>query len=476
MLNNNKEDLINIGDIFMYSLLKNPDRIAVIYGDKKYSYKEIAELISGFQYTFLKKINYLPNIVAFKLSNSVEYVVTYFALTLMGIVIQPIYDSSEIKEIKNVLKASGAQFLISEKKLDLGENVTVLKKIPLFHEKHKKIINIKQSRDKMAILLTSSGTTNDPKVIAHSHYNMIVNCQMHVNSIHLKQGSLGLVTLPLAFGYANLTSLLSHFYVNGGIILYSELSFIPKVASLLEQYPVNDFTAVPVIITGLTYFYSKRKKKINNIKEIKVLFGGGTITENNYIQFKNIFNQNVKIIQTYGCTECGPRISTKIIGATYDSKNLGRPFPQIKVQIKNINNKGWGEIEVLTPTKMLGYMKNGYLDIDKNKNFLPGDICKINSEGEIIFCSRKGNVLKHHGFNIVADEIENYIYNNVNAEFTVKLYQQNDLLILDVQAKDKDILTKIKSVIKQLPMQKRPDIFHTVNLIERTKNNKIRRN
>lgn len=394
----------------------------------------------------------------------------------MGIIIQPIYDSTEIKEVKNTLKASGTQILIAEKEFDLGEDLIVLKKFALVHEKCKKIINVKQPKERIAILLTSSGTTNDPKIIAHSHYNMLLNCQMHIRSINLKQGSLGLATLPLAFGYSNMTSLLSHFYVNGGIILYSELSFIPKVANLLETFQVNDFTAVPITITGLTYFYNKRKKKVNNLKETKILFGGGTITEKEYTKFQNIFNKDVQIIQTYGCTECGPRISTKIIGDVYDSCNLGHPFPEIKVSIKNANTEGWGKIEILTPTKMLGYMKEGNLIKTKIETFLPGDICKLNSEGEILFRSRKGNIFKHHVFNIVADEIENYIYNTVNAKFTVRLYQKNGLLMLDVQTDDKNVLTQIKTVSKKLPMQKQPDIIHSVKLIERTKNNKIRRN
>lgn len=51
----NRAYLSNIGDVFMSALSSNPNEIAVIDDEKKYSYKDIAELIAGFQYTFFKK-------------------------------------------------------------------------------------------------------------------------------------------------------------------------------------------------------------------------------------------------------------------------------------------------------------------------------------------------------------------------------------------------------------------------------------
>lgn len=470
-------DIDTIGSLFINSLKNFPNNCMVIDKGVKYTYEDIARYITGFQLKFLEKVDTIPQTVAFKLDNSMEYIVSYFGLTLLGIVIQPIYSNSGDDEVEKLLSECGTNTIICDRHICVKNilNVINFDELRCYSEKNKLIHN-KVNPNDVGILLTSSGTTNRPKIVAHSHYNMIKNCKMNVDSICLKEGCLGLATLPLAFGYANMMILLSHVYVYGGIVLYKELNFVPKVYSLLEKYRIFDFVAVPTILRGLTYFCQKKGKYICNNELKKIFFGGGGITEVEYKNFRNILISDTNLIQTYGCTECGPRISTKIIDEDYEECNLGKPIEGIKIKLIDLDKDGWGEIGIKTPTKMLGYMTNGKLQTNTDTYFYPGDICKINNKGEIIFRARKGNIIKHLGFNISLEDIENYVYRNVRGKYIVRAGVKDSELFLDVQTLNIEIMEKINEVCMSFPMYKRPKVIKRVDKIEMTNNNKVKRN
>lgn len=469
-------DTDTIGSLFINSLKNCPNNCMVIDKGIKYTYEDIARYIAGFQLKFLEKMDIIPQIVAFKLDNSVEYIVTYFGLTLLGIVIQPIYSNSSNDEVEKLLSECGTDTIICDRHICVKNilNVVNFDELRCYSKKNKLIYSRVNPND-VGILLTSSGTTNNPKIIAHSHFNMIKNCEMNAESICLKEGSLGLATLPLAFGYANMMTLLSHVYVCGGIVLYKELNFVPKVYSMLEKYQIFDFVAVPAILRGLTYFCQKKGKYICNNELKKIFFGGGGITELEYKNFCNILTSDANLIQTYGCTECGPRISTKIIGEDYEACNLGKPIEGIEIKLFNPDKDGWGEIGIKTPTKMLGYIINGKLQASTGTYFYPGDICKINNKGEIIFRARKGNIVKYLGFNISLEDIESYVYRSVGGKYIVRAGVKDNDLFLDVQTLNMEIMEKINEVCMSLPMYKRPKVIKRVEKIEMTNNNKVKR-
>lgn len=166
-------DTDTIGSLFINSLKNCPNNCMVIDKGIKYTYEDIARYIAGFQLKFLEKMDIIPQIVAFKLDNSVEYIVTYFGLTLLGIVIQPIYSNSSNDEVEKLLSECGTDTIICDRHICVKNilNVVNFDELRCYSKKNKLIYSRVNPND-VGILLTSSGTTNNPKIIAHSHFNM----------------------------------------------------------------------------------------------------------------------------------------------------------------------------------------------------------------------------------------------------------------------------------------------------------------
>ena len=64
-----------------------------------------------------------------------------------------------------------------------------------------------------------------------------------------------------------------------------------------------------------------------------------------------------------------------------------------------------GELVVEGPTVMLGYWGE---DSQGNRPYATGDICRIESDGNLVYVGRTDHMIKLHGYRIVPGERELY--------------------------------------------------------------------
>lgn len=473
-----------------YKLL-SANEIAVIDKENKISYSSLFSYVGYIQEVInLNVKDSFQKVIAFQFENSIEFVATYIAIVSLGAIAHPLYYEYEEDEIEQIFIDSKPILFISNKKVkSLPEKINMTS-ISCYYSFFKNVIAIptpkfstRIKKNDIAVYLNSSGTTGTSKIIAHTHYSLFTNVVMHTRSVGLSTNDIGIAVLPLSFGYSHLTQLLSHIYVEGSIVVGDTLKFIPILLRNIKQFHVTDITIVPSYLITIIDYMKRKGKNFREYDSLRlILFGGGTLAEEKYNLLRSLVSEYTSIIQTYGMTECGPRITSKLIESKYDKFNLGSPLNGITIDIMNPDKNGFGEIVIDTPSKMKGYVHNGKIINETSSSFRSNDLGKLNRSGELIFKTRIGNIIKQNGFNIYIEEVEEmirHIFENNHLDLDIRLYSPGDeKLFLEVCGQNNYSSVSKEAILEllfELPINIRITKLIFVSEIIRTPSGKVQR-
>jgi acyl-CoA synthetase (AMP-forming)/AMP-acid ligase II len=108
---------MNVTEILRSTAQKNPDKTALIFGQKKTSYKEFVETVDKLACALLQRGVKKGDPVILMLHNSWEFVVSYFSIARLGAVTVPIDVRLKGEELTSIVADSGARFLIIHRSL-----------------------------------------------------------------------------------------------------------------------------------------------------------------------------------------------------------------------------------------------------------------------------------------------------------------------------------------------------------------------
>ena len=243
--------------------------------------------------------------------NNYEFVTGYVAFLKKKNVISIIVDKSfSSKFILDIVIKYKPNYIFCSKKFKINFDKSLIKNnvVSLLNyviyktnfDFHKNI-NFKNF-----LLISTSGTTQNPKFVRLSKGNIKDNLQKIIKSLKIKKNHTTITTMPLAYSYG--LSILNSHLVTGGVVVLNNRSIIDKIFwQNLKKYKVNSFGGVPEF-----YQYLKRinfEKLLT--KSIKYLTqAGGKLDEKTLNFIGNTCKKNkVKFYVMYGQTEAAPRIS-----------------------------------------------------------------------------------------------------------------------------------------------------------------------
>jgi long-subunit acyl-CoA synthetase (AMP-forming) len=300
-------------------------------------------------------------------------------------------------------------------------------------------IDAEIDREKMSILLFTSGTTGMAKGVMLSHANIAENLMVMGTLVNIRPEDIFFSVLPIHHTYECTCGFLLPIYRGAGIAFCEGLKYI--IRNLEEARPTV-FLGVPLIFESIyKKIWSQAKKSKSDVKLRKVLainektkkigidlapillkkvtaiFGGrmrlmiagGAAIDPDVLKGLKAFGINA--IQGYGLTECSPIVG---INPDFDSRDnsAGYPPPFIDVRIVEANEEGLGEIIVKGRNIMLGYYHNEEATnaVIKDGWFYTGDLGFIDKEGYIHITGRKKNVIiTKNGKNVFPEELEFYL-------------------------------------------------------------------
>lgn len=467
---------------------KEKNNIAIKTKESSITYEELKKNIKK-QSLLFSKFDFKNKGVAICLPNTLEYAISYFSILEIRGVVVPIYYNSLPEDIILQLKIAKSSYIITDTiikgKLENLEEYLGSKVIDHnLYLCHLDGIKSEVFDDDIAVMLHSSGTSGLPKRIGHTHSGLLKNIVNNIDDLKIDSADKFLIQLPLNFGYANTSQFLTAFYLKASIYLNSSNNFMDMI-NILGEKEITTLTLVPSMIPILLE-YLKRNKNYENFPSVKYIFlGGSGVNDAIYKKSQFIFPK-AEVIQTYGQTEAGPRIST-LRFRDYKEKPLsvGKPIKNVEIRINlSINSKGnIGEIEVNSPSiaKFI-FTLDGIEDKKTKDGWLrTGDAGFIDKDGYLYLSGRLDGMVIVNGLNVFPEEIESII-NAVPGIKESKVYSYKDRhgrtnlgAYLVRETKNLTYSDIIRNLKEKISAHKIPQNMNFVESLDKTYNNKIKR-
>ncbi len=491
----------NISDILMYQ--KDGKKVCIIYGEQKITYEELLQNSKALLKDFTQE--QLGNNVGILLPNSIDYAISYFAILLRGKTIIPIPYYSKSNEIESNIKYCELNTIITDeegyeklKTLTIEEAAFSYKiQVLIMPERKVEVINpqgdflcnkLSDENSDVAIMLHTSGTTSNPKRVMLTHNGLLRNINSNVKSLDLKEDDVCLISLPMCFGYCNTSQFLTHLYIGGSMVILDSIFTAKSFFKCVQTNRITNFTAVPTMLKILDSFSKVDEYDISSLRYL--CFGGGNVSVD-LIDSISKKLKTVGVVQTYGQTEAGPRV-TALLPEDYEARrdSVGKTIPDVEVKI--VDDDGVeceeaeiGNIIVKSPAVMKGYYKNE----EATRNALingwlyTGDMGHV-IDGFLYLNGRKKNMIICGGLNIYPEEIEE-VFQMIEGVQASKVYGIPDdvwgeIPIADIMLVEGYEFEAVKKRLLEIAKQKLsdykiPKAIHKVDNFERTYTGKIKR-
>ncbi len=424
------------------------EKRAVVYGDKSWTYPELAERVYRLA-SALKKLNIGDqDVVSFLCPNTPPMLEAHYAVPLLGAILGAINIRLAPKEVEYIINHSGTRVLFvdsefSETIRPIRHNLTTVEKIiniqdviegdPLPDTEDYEHFLASGSPDPIENPITdenhplavnyTSGTTGNPKGVLFSHRSAYLNCLGSALEFDLKKTSKYLWTVPMF--HCNGWCFTWGVTAVGGTHVCLRKVDPDEIFRLFEKEHITHFCAAPTVLVAL---YSHPKAKTLKIDWPAQAFTGGAPPSPTVI--KEMEDIGIQIHQIYGLTETyGPHT---VCEWQEHFENQGQEFRfrmkarqgvanvtahEVRVVREDMtdvepNGQETGEVVMRGNNVMKGY----YHDKEATEKafrggwFHSGDVAVMNSDGYIQIQDRSKDIIISGGENISSIEVENTIY------------------------------------------------------------------
>ena len=351
---------------------------------------------------------------------------------------------------------------------------------------------IKCSKDEVAFWLYSSGSTGQPKGVKHVHGSLEYTYKTYGKQVlKIEENDIVFSVAKLFFAYGLGNAMTFPMSVGATTILLPERPTPEVVISLLNDFNVTTFFAVPTIFSAILDFITS--KNFGGFKNLKLSVSAGEALPEN-IGKKWYELTSTHILDGIGSTEMlHIFLSNKIDDLEYGTTGVAVPGYELKLLDENnkvIKNNDIGELLVKGESSADGYWNMR----EKSKKTFEGEWTRTgdkyirNNNGKYIYCGRTDDMFKVSGIWVSPFEVEQAILNHEDVlESAVVpevdhegLVKSKAFIILKEEAKDKDNIEKIEKSIKEIVKEKiglwkYPRSIEFVNNLPKTATGKIQR-
>jgi len=434
-----------------------PNKTAIIFLGRKYSYAELKELTYRFA-TALYELGVKNNDrVVIYLPNCPQWIAAYFGIQKIGgvpVPISPIYTPYEIRYmindseaeviicqdtnygyVREVLPDTPLRTIIITNLVDLlpwhkrlvgrmfdriphgvvtkSQDVYFFKDLVNQYSPNPPKVDI-NPREHLAYILYTGGTTGVPKGVPGTHAGMVSYLIDLYDVIegYVSQGDEVLVLVNPLFHIMGKGTFMGIALTIGNPTVVMPQPLVDAILEAIQKYKATLLFGVPALYRMIL---ECDRFDTYDLSSLKYCWSGGDVLP---VEVFTRFGKYTKypIRQVYGSTETGHLTfgsTNKDITAT----SLGKPFPSRKVRVVNpdtlesVPTGQVGELMVTSPF-LQPYLNKpeetalSFVEIDGEKWYRVGDYVTMDGDGELRYVDRTADIIKHKGYRVSASEIE----------------------------------------------------------------------
>jgi len=424
---------MNIGNVIELQACHMPDKTAVVFGEKPYSYGVMNAQANRLANALISMGVQRGDRVAMWLPNCFEFLIAFYGILKMGAVALPMNILYKSREIQFLLSNSQSKVIITVTEglkilKDLRADLPDLEKVIAInynkddadafsfekaigsHSDHFCSLNL--SPDDPATILYTSGTTGNPKGAVLTHYNLLMNSEFYADGLGAKEDWVGICVLPLSH-LLSLAAGVMVLFGKGATMHVMDRFIVEEAAEIISRYKVNYSFAVRTVYTLLLALPADPRFDLTSM-EVCIVTGAVTPLELRK-EFEEKFG--CKTIQAYGQVESSPVISMDRIDMKRKFESVGYPLPHIEVKIVDDEDRPvpageHGEICCKGHCVMKEYWNNpeGTKAAVVDGWLHTGDIGMVDEDGYVYIFDRKKDMIICGGYNIYPIELEELLY------------------------------------------------------------------
>jgi hypothetical protein len=226
-------------------------------------------------------------------------------------------------------------------------------------EVHRRASATSELHPDLALLLATSGSTGDAKLVRLSHANVMSNAGAIAEFLGLGPDDRGITSLPLHYTYG-LSVLHSHLAAGASIVLAEASVVDPCFRAALDRHDVTNVAGVPHTFDLL----DRAGPELLRVPSLRfVTQAGGRMEPDKVAEWAERTRRwGVDFYPMYGQTEATARMAYLPPGdAARHPAAVGRPIPGGEIEIRPLDElpdtmpAGTGEVVYRGPNVMLGY-------------------------------------------------------------------------------------------------------------------------
>lgn len=429
-----------IHKIFEQQAILTPNKIAIkdTYGE--ITYKELNEKANQVSHYLLDNGLQPEDIVAIKLSPSIETFTIILGIIKAGCAYLPILEETPISRIEYMLNDCKAKILFTMNDLNVQfQGLKIILTANMFERESITNPLIHMSANNLIYIMYTSGTTGEPKGVLVEHRNVYNTLYSLQKKYPLDREDVFLWKTSYTFD-VSISELFGWFWSGGRLaILESENRKEPKkIIRFIEEYQVTHITFTPALLSLLLNQVDNKQHRI--LGKLKYIFVAGEIFDKFLAEKVVELLPNVSVINLYGPTETAIYSTYFHVKENLNNIPIGKPISNMKAYIldERLNvqpigvpgilylagegvARGYLNKEELTKQRFISDIRNP----DK-RMYLTGDIARWLPDGNIEYIGRQDNQIKLRGFRIELGEIENCLKKHESILDAVVLVNNHD--------------------------------------------------
>lgn len=416
---------------------ENWEDIAVIDGTKNILYRDLAKRALAIQ-------SHLPreqglNIAIF-LPNNSDFIMAFFGTLMFGMRALTLNILMTKYEIISLLKEISIFYVITSKEFDSIFEEIVADEIPelqivYVEDLHSNeyidlatVVNIK--KDEPMVLLNTSGTTGNPKIVKLSEKNVETSVLGYIDKMNFKNTDIKDIRYLLATPFSSpygLMILSACLMKSFPIVLLKEGFTLDGFYKTIQEHKITHYEGGSMVIKLMEKMADRPiPYDISSLKRFG--FGGSKVSANTIKKLLESY-PGLEFSQGYGMTEASPLIAKIPLVAEHRKAmaeklgSVGTAIKGVEIAVETngeITNEPYinGEIVVKGANVMLGYYNNEAAtnEVLKNSYLYTGDIGYLDEDDYLYIYGRKKNIIIVRGLNVHAEEVEECILNTLLVE------------------------------------------------------------
>ncbi len=442
-----------------------PKRTAIVFYGKKLSYHELDQLVNQFAHVLHGQGVAPGDRVMVVLPNIPQMIIAYYAtLKIGGVVVMPNPDA-DARQIVQQVKQTAPKVLITlqefgrlaaviQKNTDIDHFIFANIKNVMSGSAHKKLMGrwkaagaagldytpdfgrsmadlmedasrkpptVSVKHSDLAVIIFTSGTTDEPKGVGLSHSNLVANALQTRHWIpDLQYGQeVCLSVVPLMHSYGMSTAMNIPILLGATIVLLP-LFELEQVLEHIKLYHPTLFPGVPSMYMAINQAPDVRSYGLSSIKAC--VSGAAPLPVEVQESFEKLTRG--RLVEGYGLTEASPITHANPLYGVRKAGSIGVPIPNTDAKIIDLISGDplppgqIGELLVKGPQIMQGYwceaeqstidpesaLKNGWLHT--------GDVAVMDSDGYFQIISRKRDTIMAGEYSVYPRDIEEVLYEN----------------------------------------------------------------